>query len=385
MKVIIGDADEAYSTMLANTIRTLDHEPIILENGSEVLKTYEKDVDISILFLDWNLPNMDGLEVASKLKEFNFHQERDSYVIITGERGGRYDIMNAMEMGANDLITKPFNSRVVEERMETAIDYFLTLPQEIDPSEKDPVENLLDEHGILRFQGEKLEKLLDSVDEEAPNKLINWLSGKSFVLETDIHQEKENQFSIVFMERLINAHGEMNQALSESSSKWVEEEHVKLGKVVKEVRDRFESYQESLKEKEEAPEDYNIMEHVDDFPAFCLKCQKKIVMVEPTIFQMDTGNYAFKGVCPDCDSGVTSIIGKSIGASMKHIALKRTLRRYLKLLNEHLKREEELYFPLAKRYLTTGDRTRLLEEFKDIEKKHGVERMGKDFLLTKEI
>ena len=382
MKVIIADENEAYRTMIANTLRTQDHDPIILDSGGEVLTAYKKDEEISILFLDWNLPTIDGLELATKIRELNHHNDRDCYMIITGDRGGRYDIMNATEMGANDLLTKPYDRSTIMERLETAIDYFLKLPDEVEKSETDPVENLLDEHGILRFQAKKLEELIERVDQEAKNKLVDWLSGRSFVLETSIHQDKENEYSIAFMDRLIKSQSEVDQTLKESASKIIEEEHVKLERVVEEIKELFTSYKESLEKEPIASKDYNIMEHIGDFPAYCLKCKEKVIIVDPTIFQMETGNYSFKGECPDCGSGVTAIIGKSIGSSMKHIALKRTLKRYIKILREHLKREEELYFPLANRYLTMGDKTRLIEKFKDIEEKYGIKRMGKDFLLS---
>lgn len=382
MKVIVADGNEVSRTMLINTLKRQDHEPIVLDSAQNVLDAYEKDDEINILFLDWNLPGTDGLEIATKIRYLNFHMNRDCYIIITGEKGGRYDIMNAMEMGANDLITKPYDSNIVADRMKTAIDHFLELPDEVEKTEKDPVEHLMDEHGILRFQADKLEDLLDSVDEEAPSKLINWMGGRIFVFETKVHQDKEHEFSVAFMERLMNAHGEENQALSESSSQWVESEHNKLDTIVSEVKDRFKSYKESLDTPQELPENYNILKHVNDYPAFCLKCQNKVVMLEPSIFQLETGNYAFKGKCPDCNGGVTSIIGKSIGAIMKHAALKRSLKKYLNILKDHLKREEDLYFPLANRYLTSGDKTRLLEEFKKIEDEFGIHRMGKDFLLS---
>lgn len=381
MKVIVAGEDELYTTMLANTLRNIEHEPIILNSGPEVINSYEKNDDVDLLFLDWELSGIDGLEVSSKLRDLNFRSNRDCYIIITGDKGGRYDIMKAMEMGANDIITKPFDSSTIEERLSTAMDYFLKLPQEVDKSNEDPIENLINEHGILRFQSDKLYELLDSVDEEAPNKLINWLSGRMFILETNVHQDKENELSVLFMERLMHSHGEENKALSESSSKWVESEHMKLEKLVSEIKERFVSYEKTVQKPPQPIEQYNIMEHVKDFPAYCLKCKKKVVMVEPTIFQMDTGNYAFKGKCPDCESGVTAIIGKSIGAMMKHVALKRTLKKYLELLKEHLKREEDLYFPLANKYLTSGDRNKLIEDFKEIEKKYGIDRMGKDFKM----
>jgi len=86
-----------------------------------------------------------------------------------------------------------------------------------------------------------------------------------------------------------------------------------------------------------------------------------------------------KSKCPKCGSNVTRIIGKSIGIQQKHIVLKKSLREYIELLTQHLIKEEKYFFPFATKYMTPGDKERLIEHFKKIEDKHGISRLGKHF------
>ena len=124
---------------------------------------------------------------------------------------------------------------------------------------------------------------------------------------------------------------------------------------------------------------FNIMEHTDDYPAFCVKCKKKVEIQSPELFMMENDMHAFKGKCPECGSGVTRIIGKSIGILQKHIVLKKSLREYIEVLTKHLQKEEKYFFPFVNKYLTPGDKERLIEHFKKIEDKHGITRLGKHF------
>jgi hemerythrin-like domain-containing protein len=160
-------------------------------------------------------------------------------------------------------------------------------------------------------------------------------------------------------------------------------EHKELDKTVKEVRKNFTKLKEDMETPGEYEKDFNIMDHADEYLAYCLKDKEKVEIVDPKLFKMENGMFAFKGYCPKCSTPVTRIIGKSIGTSQKYIVLKKSLREYLNLLRKHLAREERNYFPFADRYLTPADKERLMEDFKEIEDRHGISRLGKQFKAAK--
>jgi DNA-binding response OmpR family regulator len=380
MKMLIAENNEAYMMMLQQILSKADHEISVTSDGFSALKTYTKDEDIQVVFADWELSGLDGIELSKKIRHIDGVRGKTSYIVLTGDRGGKWDIMQAMDAGANDIITKPYSEEVITDRLKTVMSHFLHPPGEDKPLERDPITHLLEEHKILRFQAKKLNELLEDVDEESNRKLVKWLSGKSFVLETDLHQEKENVFSIAFLERLVNSHGEAVKAISDSSSEWIEKEHKGLVKVVSEVKDNFKEYREALNNPKMVEEkEFNIMNHTDDFPAYCMKCEKKVKIAKVALFQMENDIYAFQGDCAECGTRVNVIIGNSIGEIQKNIKLKRSLKNYLRILKEHLEREEKNYFPLVNRYLTQADRERLMLDFEVIEDKYGIDRMGKDF------
>lgn len=379
MKVLIADGD-SISRLLLTKIMDMEEIPYVESpDGKTAFNHYLKDEELDLLLLEWDLMGMDGLEVVQNVMDRNKSTGRDCYIIIVSDRGGRWDITKAVEMGVDDLITKPMDSSTVLEALKTA-KMHLSPEGESDKLIKlDPTDHLKEEHKILKFQADKIEELLEDIDHEAPKKLVDWMSGKSFVLETQMHQDKEAYYSVIFLEKIMWLEKVKHMAFTDSAVKNIEDEHKKLESIVFEVRENFQKLKKELENPEEYSKDFNIMEHADQYPAFCLKDKQRVDIVQPKLYKMDSGMFAFKGFCPNCSSEVNRIIGKSIGLSQKHIVLKKSLRKYLELLKSHLRKEEITFFKTVNKYLTPADKERLMQEFKEIEKRHGVQRIGKEF------
>lgn len=81
------------------------------EDGLEALKACQASMPDSIL-LDWNMPNMNGLEFLQALRaESNGGSPK--VVFCTTENDTSY-IQRALEAGANEYIMKPFDSEIIE-------------------------------------------------------------------------------------------------------------------------------------------------------------------------------------------------------------------------------------------------------------------------------
>ncbi len=70
----------------------------------------------SLIILDLGLPDKDGLEVLKKLREWFFKP-----VIVLSVRNSEEDIITALDIGANDYLTKPFRSGELLARIRAAI------------------------------------------------------------------------------------------------------------------------------------------------------------------------------------------------------------------------------------------------------------------------
>lgn len=110
--VLLVEDEEHIRLVVEYNLRHDGFEVYIAENGPCALEAARKVVPDAIL-LDWMLPGMDGLEVLTELK----HDKTTEHipVFMLTAKGMPSDINRALELGADDYITKPFDPRQLGE------------------------------------------------------------------------------------------------------------------------------------------------------------------------------------------------------------------------------------------------------------------------------
>lgn len=115
MKILIVDDSKPILTMVSNMIEELEHEAIVAENGSAAYDAIEKNPNIDLILLDWNMPVMTGLEFLEK------NQSESIFTIpvfmMTTENSPE-KIQKALSTGAVDYIMKPFTADILENKIE---------------------------------------------------------------------------------------------------------------------------------------------------------------------------------------------------------------------------------------------------------------------------
>ncbi|MEM0930355.1 MAG: response regulator transcription factor [Pseudomonadota bacterium] len=81
--------------------------------GSEGLELLVTQAHIDIVLLDIGLPDMDGRDTCRKLRENGF---KSPIIMLTGSDSDD-DVINGLDAGANDYVTKPFKFAVLLARM----------------------------------------------------------------------------------------------------------------------------------------------------------------------------------------------------------------------------------------------------------------------------
>lgn len=92
----------------------IEGEFLEAENGKKAFQLLEANT-ISIVFLDWNMPEMDGMDFLKKARGIS-HYKTLPIVMVTSE-AARYNVVEALRMGATDYIIKPINEKVFLEKL----------------------------------------------------------------------------------------------------------------------------------------------------------------------------------------------------------------------------------------------------------------------------
>jgi two-component system, OmpR family, KDP operon response regulator KdpE len=102
LNVLVVDDERAIRRFLRASLSTHGYTVLEAENGSEALAiTAERQPDV--IFLDLGLPDMDGIEVTRRLREWT-----EIPIIILSVRDQEMDKIQALDAGADDYLTKPF-------------------------------------------------------------------------------------------------------------------------------------------------------------------------------------------------------------------------------------------------------------------------------------
>jgi len=107
MKILIAEDDEVSRRILHLTLVAAGHEIIVTKNGADALTVLEKNDAPPLAVLDWMMPDMDGLEVCRRIR--TRETGTPVYIILLTAKGGKTDIVQGLEAGANDYVVKPFD------------------------------------------------------------------------------------------------------------------------------------------------------------------------------------------------------------------------------------------------------------------------------------
>lgn len=116
MKILIADDDPITRRLLESSLAQPDHEIITTHDGQQAWETLQRmGAPPPLLVLDWLMPGIDGLELCRRIRQTPELQL--AYVILLTSRGHREDIVEGLEAGADDYVTKPFNPNELRARI----------------------------------------------------------------------------------------------------------------------------------------------------------------------------------------------------------------------------------------------------------------------------
>jgi len=104
MHVLIVEDEPEMAQLLAKGLREEQFEITLARDGRSALERSEETA-FDVILLDVMLPQMNGLEVARRLR----HGEHDTPVLMLTARDSVSDIINGLNAGADDYLTKPFS------------------------------------------------------------------------------------------------------------------------------------------------------------------------------------------------------------------------------------------------------------------------------------
>jgi DNA-binding response OmpR family regulator len=117
-KILIVEDDPDVAEMLTAYFRTQEYEVYTVNWGEDGVRSAQQ-VSPDLVILDIRLPDIDGYEVATRLR--SDRRTADIPIIFLTEKRDRADRLHGLEIGADDYITKPFDVQELRLRVRNAL------------------------------------------------------------------------------------------------------------------------------------------------------------------------------------------------------------------------------------------------------------------------
>jgi len=120
MKIVVVDDSSTMRRIIKNTLNSIGYKDLLEgDDGIEGWEQIDSNPNIDIIITDWNMPNMNGLELVKKIRADKRFQ--DTPIIMVTTEGGKAEVITALKAGVNNYIVKPFTSQILKEKLSAVI------------------------------------------------------------------------------------------------------------------------------------------------------------------------------------------------------------------------------------------------------------------------
>jgi two-component system cell cycle response regulator len=114
-KVLIAEDDPVSRHLLESVLAKWNYDVTVVTDGTQALRILESEDTPRLAVLDWMMPGMEGIQICQRIRE---RSDRPYvYVLLLTARSYQTDLLQGLECGADDYLTKPFDARELRARL----------------------------------------------------------------------------------------------------------------------------------------------------------------------------------------------------------------------------------------------------------------------------
>ncbi|WP_233231365.1 response regulator [Silvanigrella aquatica] len=118
MKILVVDDSKPIHSLLEEMLESYNIVFHHVFNGQEAVNTIQDEkFDVDVILLDWEMPQLTGIEALPLLKKLR----PDQIILMMTSKNSMLDIVEAIQKGAKDYIMKPFTKDILIGKITAAI------------------------------------------------------------------------------------------------------------------------------------------------------------------------------------------------------------------------------------------------------------------------
>lgn len=114
-RAMVVDDSRAIRLILTRTLAEFGYDVCQAANGKEALSVLAGHQDVSLVLVDWNMPEMNGLDFVKNVRADDRYSEVKLMMVTTETQVEQ--MITALEAGANEYVMKPFTKEVIEGKL----------------------------------------------------------------------------------------------------------------------------------------------------------------------------------------------------------------------------------------------------------------------------
>lgn len=115
MRALVVDDAKVVRRILAKLVKEYGFETFDAEDGADALKVLENIGTVDLMLVDWNMPNMNGLEFVKAVRKNDAHAAAKIMMVTTESEMD--NVIQALEAGADEYVMKPFTKESINEKL----------------------------------------------------------------------------------------------------------------------------------------------------------------------------------------------------------------------------------------------------------------------------
>jgi diguanylate cyclase (GGDEF)-like protein len=154
LPVLTAEDNPVIQTAVKFMLKSWGYDPVVARDGLEAWQILQTESAPRLAIFDWMMPGLDGVELCRRVRESS--KEPYTYILLLTGRSDSADLVAALDAGADDYLTKPFNSQELRARLQSGrriveLQQALVAAREAlrDQATKDSLTGLLNHASIL--------------------------------------------------------------------------------------------------------------------------------------------------------------------------------------------------------------------------------------------
>ena len=116
MRVLVIDDSSLTRRIISQILAEIGFETFEAGDGREGLSRVNDVSNLDLVLVDWNMPEMDGIEFLRALRADSFFNALP--VMMVSANNNAEEIATSLQAGANEYIMKPFTADIIRTKLE---------------------------------------------------------------------------------------------------------------------------------------------------------------------------------------------------------------------------------------------------------------------------